>query len=91
MVIEKQAKAGDYVETGQMIYTVADLSKVWVKLDAYESDLAWIRYGQKVEFTVEAYPGEVFSGTISFIDPVLNPQTRTVKLRVNADNPDRKA
>lgn len=90
IVIEKKAKAGDYVETGQMIYTVADLSKVWVKLDAYESDLSWIRYGQKVEFTVEAYPGEVFNGTISFIDPILNPQTRTVKLRVNADNPNDK-
>jgi membrane fusion protein, copper/silver efflux system len=88
VVIEKQAKAGDYVQTGQIIYTVADLSRVWVMLDAYESDLSWIRYGQKVEFTVEAYPGEVFIGTISFIDPVLNPQTRTVKLRVNADNPD---
>lgn len=90
VVIEKKAKAGDYVETGGMIYTVADLSKVWVMLDAYESDLSWIRYGQKVEFTVEAWPGEVFGGTISFIDPVLNPQTRTVKLRVNADNPNSK-
>lgn len=88
VVIEKKAKAGDYVETGQVIYTVADLSKVWVKLDAYEMDLPWIRYGQKVEFSVEAYPGEVFSGTINFIDPVLNPQTRTVKLRINADNVD---
>jgi Cu(I)/Ag(I) efflux system membrane fusion protein len=61
---------------------------VWVKLDAYESDLAWLRYGQAVEFTTEAYPGDVFKGTISFIDPVLNPQTRTVKLRVNVANPD---
>jgi Cu(I)/Ag(I) efflux system membrane fusion protein len=88
VVIEKQAKAGDYVETGKTIYTVADLSKVWVMLDAYELDMPWIRYGQKVEFTVEAYPGEVFSGTISFIDPVLNPRTRTVKLRVNTNNSD---
>lgn len=86
IVIEKNAKEGAYVETGQMIYTVADLSRVWVRLDAYESDLTWIRYGQKVEFTAEAYPGEVFEGTISFVDPVLNPETRTVKLRVNADN-----
>lgn len=87
IVIEKMAKEGTYVETGQMIYTVADLSRVWVKLDAYEADLPWIRYGQKVEFVAEAYPGEVFKGTISFVDPILNPQTRTVKLRVNADNP----
>jgi len=87
IVIEKMAKEGTYIETGQTIYTVADLSKVWVKLDAYEADLPWIRYGQKVEFIAEAYPGEVFHGTISFVDPVLDPQTRTVKLRVNADNP----
>jgi len=87
IVIEKHAKEGDYVETGRMIYTVADLSKVWVRLDAYEADLSWIHYGQKVEFIAEAYPGEVFNGTISFVDPILNPQTRTVKLRVNADNP----
>jgi Cu(I)/Ag(I) efflux system membrane fusion protein len=88
IVIAKHANAGDYVETGAKIYTIADLSEVWVKLDAYELDLAWLRYGQQVEFTTEAYPGEVFKGTISFIDPVLNPVTRTVKLRVNVANPD---
>jgi len=47
---------------------------------------SWIRYGQNVEFAAEAYPGEVFKGKISFIDPVLNEKTRTVKLRVNVDN-----
>lgn len=90
VVIEKRANEGGYVNTGQMIYTVADLSKVWLRLDAYESDLPWIRYGQEVEFIAAAYPGEIFKGTISFIDPFLNPKTRTVKLRVNADNPDGK-
>jgi Cu(I)/Ag(I) efflux system membrane fusion protein len=88
IVIAKHANAGDYVETGAKIYTIADLSEVWVKLDAYESDLPWIRYRQQVEFTTEAYPGELFKGTISFIDPVLNPITRTVKVRVNVANPD---
>jgi Cu(I)/Ag(I) efflux system membrane fusion protein len=88
IVITKHANAGDYVETGAKIYTIADLSQVWVKLDAYELDMMWIRYGQAVEFTTEAYPGEVFKGVISFIDPVLNPMTRTVKLRVNVANPD---
>jgi len=63
---------------------------VWVYLDAYESDMMWIRYGQEVEFETEAYPGEVFAGTISFIDPVLNAKTRTVKLRVDVENPDGK-
>jgi Cu(I)/Ag(I) efflux system membrane fusion protein len=90
VVIEKSATEGMYVDVGTRIYTVADLSKLWVKLDAYESDLPWIRYGQEVEFSTEAYPGQVFKGVISFHDPVLNAKTRTVKVRVNVDNPDGK-
>ena len=88
IVIGKNATEGMYVQTGTPIYTVADLSKLWVKLDAYESDLPWICYGQQVEFTTESSPGEVFKGIISFINPVLDPTTRTVKLRVNVENPD---
>ncbi len=88
IVIVKHAMEGMYVKTGMRIYTIADLSHVWVKLDAYESDLAWLRYGQKIEFHTEAYPGETFRGTIAFIDPILNKKTRTVKVRVNVDNSD---
>ena len=88
VVIEKSATEGMYVNVGTRIYTIADLSKLWVKLDVYESDLSWIRYGQEVEFSTEAYPGQVFTGRISFRDPVLNAKTRTVKVRVNVDNPD---
>jgi Cu(I)/Ag(I) efflux system membrane fusion protein len=90
VVIHKNAMEGTYVTTGTPIYTVADLSRLWVKLDAYESDLSWIRYGQKVEFTTEAYPGEVFQGRVNFIDPVLDDRTRTVKLRVDVNNPEGK-
>jgi Cu(I)/Ag(I) efflux system membrane fusion protein len=61
---------------------------LWVKLDAYESDLPWVRYGQEVEFSTVAYPGQVFKGKISFRDPILNSKTRTVKVRLNVDNPD---
>lgn len=87
-VIERNGTEGMYVMTGETIYKIADLSKVWVKLEAYEADLAWLHYGQTVTFTTEAYPGETFEGKISFIDPLLNPMTRTVRLRVNVDNHD---
>ncbi len=90
IVVERNALEGTYLETGSRIYTIADLSQVWIKIDAYESDLSWLRYGQEVEFYSEAYPGEKFTGRISFIDPVLNPQTRTVKVRVIVANPQNK-
>ncbi|MDC0325455.1 efflux RND transporter periplasmic adaptor subunit [bacterium] len=90
IVVHKNALEGMYVETGSQVYTIADLSKVWVKLDAYESDLPWLHYGQDVEFRTEAYPGEVFRGQVAFIDPILNASTRTVKIRVNLPNPDGK-
>lgn len=86
IVVHKNAVEGMYVQTGARIYTIADLTRVWVMLDAYESDLAWLHYGQDVEFETEAYPGETFHGRIAFIDPVLNAKTRTVKIRVNVDN-----
>jgi len=86
IVIHKNAQEGMYVQTGTRIYTIADLSKVWIKLDAYESDLKLIRYGGQVEFTTEAYPGRIFKGVISFVNPMIDPETRTVKVRVMVQN-----
>jgi Cu(I)/Ag(I) efflux system membrane fusion protein len=86
IVLEKMAVEGAYIEAGMPVYLIADLSMVWVKLDAYESDIAWLKPGQKVDFTVEAWPGEAFSGVIHLIDPVIDPMTRTVKVRVEAPN-----
>ena len=88
IVIHKNAQEGMYVQTGTRIYTIADLTRLWVKFDAYESDLAWLRYGQTVEFTTQAYPGETFTGKIAFIDPVLHDKRRTAKVRVNVPNDD---
>jgi Cu(I)/Ag(I) efflux system membrane fusion protein len=88
VVVRKDALEGMYVRTGDRIYTIADLSRVWVRLEAYESDMQWIRKDQDVEFQAEAYPGELFRGTVDFIDPFLNPDTRTVRVRLNAPNPD---
>jgi len=90
VVIDKNVLEGMYLKTGDRIYTIADLSQVWVKLDAYESDLSWIRNGQEVEFEIEAYPGEIFKGKIGFIDPFLDTKTRTVKVRVNVPNSEGK-
>lgn len=90
IVTERLRLEGDYVDIGDRIYVIADLSQVWVMLDAYESDLVWLRYGQKITFTTEAYPGERFIGQIVFISPILNDRTRTVKVRVNVPNPDGK-
>jgi Cu(I)/Ag(I) efflux system membrane fusion protein len=86
IVIHKNAVEGKYFKTGDRLFTLADLSKLWVNLDAYESDLKWLRYGQKVVFTTDAWPGETFSGRISFISPVMDKQTRTVNVRLNVDN-----
>ncbi|MDY0149574.1 MAG: efflux RND transporter periplasmic adaptor subunit [Kiritimatiellia bacterium] len=88
IVVEKEAREGQYVEAGMRLFTVADLSRVWVQLDAYESDLGWLRIGQTVELQTEAYPGDTFTGPIAFISPVLDPMTRTVKVRVEVANTD---
>ena len=88
IVISKDALEGMYVDTGSRIYTIADLSVVWLVLEAYESDLKWLRYGQDVDLEADAYPGETFRGKIAFIDPVLADAKRTVKVRVNVPNPE---
>ncbi|MCA8920726.1 MAG: efflux RND transporter periplasmic adaptor subunit [Planctomycetes bacterium] len=86
IVVHKNKNTGDYVNTGERVYTIADLSRVWIQLDAYESDLPWVRYGQTVRFETESYPGVPFEGRVVFVDPVLSGDTRTVKVRLNVDN-----
>lgn len=87
-VIERMGREGMYVAQGERIHTIADLSVVWVMLAAFESDLAWLHFGQTVEFTSEAHPGESYAGKIAFIDPAVDNATRTVRVRVNVPNPD---
>lgn len=81
-------REGEYVQTGQQLFSVADLSSVWVLLDAYEQDLPWLRFAQEVSFATEAAPGEIFTGRIAFIDPIVDAKTRTARVRVNVANPD---
>ena len=88
IVTEKMVELGDYVERGMPIYQISDLSKVWVLFDLYESELAWIQEGSEIEYTVNSLPGETFTGKISFIDPLINSQTRVASARVEVDNKD---
>ncbi|MFH1685893.1 MAG: efflux RND transporter periplasmic adaptor subunit [bacterium] len=90
VVVHKDAQEGMYVETGTRLYSIADLSQLWVLFEAYESDLPWIRYGQKVQFTSPSFPGEIFRAIVSFIDPMVDPKTRTVHVRAIADNEHQK-
>ncbi|MEZ5387964.1 MAG: efflux RND transporter periplasmic adaptor subunit [Prosthecobacter sp.] len=86
IVVEKIAREGDYVSVGQKLYTIADLDMVWVNLEAYESDLPWLRFAQDATFTSEAIPGREFHGRVAFIDPVLDRKRRVVSVRVNVQN-----
>jgi len=86
VVVHKDAKEGMYVTTGTRIYTIADLQKLWVLFEAYESDLPWLHFGQTIEFRTQSIPGETFTGVISFIDPLVDPKTRTVRVRAVVEN-----
>lgn len=90
VVTELQVREGDYVDTGEAIATVADLDRLWLDLEAYESQLARLAWGQTATFTVEAHPGEVFEGRIAFIEPVVDQQTRTAAVRIAVDNSERR-
>ncbi len=89
-VIERLATQGSYVETGSGLYRVADLSTLWVQLDAYESDLQFLEAGQDVRLKVEALPGEDFAGRVTFVDPIVDPKTRTARVRIEVKNRDRR-
>lgn len=87
IVTKKFVNKGDYVSQGSVLYEISDLSSVWVLFDAYESDLSFLKKGDKIDFTVSSLPGEIFSGKLAFIDPVVDPQTRVSKLRLEISNP----
>lgn len=89
-VIEKNIRAGQYVTVGDLLYRIAKLDPIWLYLDIYEYDIAWVRYGQYVDVALEAFPGETMRGMVTLIDPFLNEATRTVKVRVNLPNADRR-
>ncbi|GLI39506.1 efflux RND transporter periplasmic adaptor subunit [Geobacter hydrogenophilus] len=87
VVIEKMMQQGQYVNTGEVLFNIADLSKVWVEVEVYENEFPNIHIGQQVEIRSQSFPGKPFSGKIAYIYPFLDPKTRTVKARVEMDNP----
>lgn len=89
-VVEKLAIEGNYVKAGEPIYRIAELSTVWLLLKVFPEDAAQIRFGQRVEATVQSLPGTPLVGRVAFVDPVVDPQTRTVAVRVELLNEDKR-
>lgn len=85
-VILKNAVAGKYVKEGENLFQIADLSHLWMEADIYEYEMGLAKLGQSVSLVSAAYPGEKFSGKIAFIEPYLDPRTRSVKARVDVPN-----
>ncbi len=87
IVTEKMALEGMHVKPGMRLYTIADLSRVWVYVDIYEYQLPWIRVGQNAMMTLPYVPGESFTGKVVYIYPYLEKQTRVIKVRLEFENP----
>ncbi|MBI4389197.1 MAG: efflux RND transporter periplasmic adaptor subunit, partial [Nitrospinae bacterium] len=87
-VIQKSAIEGMFAKPDMTLYTIVDLSNIWVLADVYEYELPWLRIGQEAEMTLSYFPGKKFRGKISYIDPFLDPKSRTVKVRMEFDNSD---
>jgi len=87
-VLKRNVSTQDHVMEGSIMYRIANLERVWIVFNAYESDLMGLEVGNNVEFRVDAYPGENFHAEISYIDPVLDPETRTVSVRAETFNRD---
>jgi len=86
-VLARHVSTGNYVRQGQPMFAIADLGRVWVQFDAYENDLAWLRPGMSVHFTVAGQHGTTHRGSIAFIDPVIDPMSRVARARVEMPNP----
>src|SRR5581483_1305783 len=86
VVTKREGTQGMRVTPEMTLYEIADLSAIWVVAEVYESDLAYVKEGQEAAVTVDAYPGETFKGKVAYIDPFLNPQTRTMRVRLELEN-----
>jgi Cu(I)/Ag(I) efflux system membrane fusion protein len=89
-VVSRSVYEGQYVETNDRLFEIGDFARMWVVFDAYEPDLAWLRSGQEAEVTVASLPGVRLSAPVAFIDPNVRPDSRTARVRIVVDNPDRR-
>jgi len=90
VVTIKKVQVGDHLKQGDELFEVSDLRRIWAIFNVYEQDLNKIKIGNELAFSVKAYPGEKFTGKIEFIDPVIDPATRTASVRVTVKNQDKK-
>lgn len=86
-VTERLVTAGQYVMEGTPLYAIADLGNVWVQAEIYGTEIHKVAVGTGALITTDAYPGQEFRGRVSFVDPFLNPEPRTVRVRVDLPNP----
>jgi Cu(I)/Ag(I) efflux system membrane fusion protein len=87
IVTERKVTQGQYVNAGEVLFTITDLSTIWVKADVYQPDLPSVRTGQSVEITSDSLPGSTLHGRVGFLDTSFNPQTRTASARIEVPNP----
>lgn len=81
-------REGMYVESGLEVMTLADLSRVWLRAEIFDRQSAWVQPGQPAEALLSFLPGRKFEGTVEFVSPILDPETRTVEARLSFPNPD---
>ncbi|HYM74366.1 MAG TPA: efflux RND transporter periplasmic adaptor subunit [Candidatus Dormibacteraeota bacterium] len=87
IVTERKVTPGQYVNAGEVLFTITDLSTIWVKADVYQPDLPSVHTGQPVEITSDSLPGTTLRGRVGFLDTSINPQTRTASARIEVPNP----
>jgi Cu(I)/Ag(I) efflux system membrane fusion protein len=87
VLTKKDVVPGMRVNAGDMPFEIVDLSRVWAQADAYETDLRHVKVGMPATLTLKAFPNRQFKGRVAFIDPLLDPKTRTAKVRVEVPNP----
>jgi Cu(I)/Ag(I) efflux system membrane fusion protein len=88
VITEHHAREGMFVTPADNLFTIADLSQVWIMVDIFEHQLAWVQPGLTVEVTSPAYPGRTWEGTVDFVYPEVHPTARTLRARVELANPE---